>query len=188
MLREVSTVLNETNLKMVIRSVLDPVSLILGRTEWPGLTAFIAPRTTCRLVVLLNVFQMIVPLAAGWEWRLLFLFFYLWYFLDIIIIIFIHFSIFSTQVSWLDSACSLILYKLDHRKLVLQSRTLMAANICGRQQLGLPLMNQWWSRISWKNCQLSPSVTQGLWLSHTTSAQPTWRRLVSCYCQMWFVN
>jgi hypothetical protein len=37
---EVTTVLNERkHLKMVIRSVPDSVSLILGRTEWPGLTA-----------------------------------------------------------------------------------------------------------------------------------------------------
>ncbi len=40
MFREVTTVLNERkHLKMVIRSVPDSVSLILGRTEWPGLTA-----------------------------------------------------------------------------------------------------------------------------------------------------
>jgi hypothetical protein len=38
--REVTTVLNERkHLKIVIRSVPDSVSLILGRTEWPGLTA-----------------------------------------------------------------------------------------------------------------------------------------------------
>ncbi len=40
-------------------SVPDPVSLILGRNEWPGLT-----RATSLLNVLLNVFQMFVPLAA----------------------------------------------------------------------------------------------------------------------------
>ncbi len=40
MFREVTTVLNEgKHLKMVIRSVPDSVSLILGRTEWLGLTA-----------------------------------------------------------------------------------------------------------------------------------------------------
>ncbi len=40
MFHEVTTVLNERkHLKMVIRSVPDAVSLILGRTEWLGLTA-----------------------------------------------------------------------------------------------------------------------------------------------------
>ncbi len=40
MFREVTTVLNEIkHLKIVIRSVPDSVSLILGRTEWVGLTA-----------------------------------------------------------------------------------------------------------------------------------------------------
>ena len=38
--RDITTVLNERkHLKMVIWSVPDSVSLILGRTEWPGLTA-----------------------------------------------------------------------------------------------------------------------------------------------------
>jgi hypothetical protein len=40
MFREVTTVLNERkHLIMVIRSVPDAVSLILGRTEWLGITA-----------------------------------------------------------------------------------------------------------------------------------------------------
>ncbi len=40
MFRGVTTFLNERkHLKMVIRSVPDSVSLILGRTEWQGLTA-----------------------------------------------------------------------------------------------------------------------------------------------------
>ncbi len=40
MIREVTTVLNDrTHLKMVIRSVPVPVSLILGLTKCPGLTA-----------------------------------------------------------------------------------------------------------------------------------------------------
>jgi hypothetical protein len=40
MFRDMTTVLNESkHLEMVIRSVPDSVSLILGRTAWPGLTA-----------------------------------------------------------------------------------------------------------------------------------------------------